>query len=193
MLGVGAGITSVFFGSGTPTATGLVTTAGGNMATRAGNPLVPGELTLVGVPRASISGSLSSADAAVPATFTSSYSAAFEGSPVLANLAGTYEGDSAGLGRVINATLTIDGAGNLTGSSVEGCEHGGSLTPHANANIFELRITFGTACPRQGTLTGHALWTAATPSSRATLTLLAAASEAGTAFTQGWVYFGARP
>jgi hypothetical protein len=194
MLGAGTGITSVFFGGGPVTASGFVSSSGGHMSTGSGNPLVAGELSLIGLPRSSISGTLAGTGAGFPAPFTASYSTAFEGSASLANLAGTYQGDSAGLGRVINATLTVDAAGLITGESpADHCTLSGSLTPEASANVLALSITFGTGCPQRGTMTGHALWRAAAGATPAALTLLASAGDSGGAFAQGWVFFGSRP
>lgn len=194
MLGAGTGINSVFFGGGPVTASGFVSSSGGHLSTSSGNPLVAGELSLIGLPRSSISGTLAGTGAGFPATFTASYSTAFEGTANLAALAGTYQGDSAGLGRVINATVTVDAAGLISGESpADGCALSGSLTPIAAANVLDLRITFGTNCPQRGTMTGHAVWRAAVGATPTALTLLASTGDSASAFAQGWVFFGARP
>jgi hypothetical protein len=194
MLGTGSGVSAVFFGSGTVTAAGFTSTAGGTLTTNSGDPLAPATVTLSGTPRTSATGTLTGTGPGLPAPFTLRYDASFEGTPeALAALAGTYQGNSSGLGRPINLDLVLDAAGGFTGTSSDNCPHTGTLTPSASANVYAVSITFQQGCPRRGPMTGYALWsppTTATP--QATLTIFTSASDPSSAFALGWVFFGGR-
>lgn len=193
-LGAGTGISTVFFGSGTVTANGFTSSTGGNLTVNSGAPLVPGAVTLTGVPKTSITGTLTGTGSAFPATFDSTYSATFEGTPSLATVAGSYLGNSSGLGRVINLTLTVDAStGAIAGVSSDGCTHTGTLTPNASANVYDLSVAFGAGCPFRSTFTGHAIWRAAAGANPAALTAFAAVGSAATSpFAEGWIFVGGK-
>jgi hypothetical protein len=188
LLGVNGGITTVFFGDGVVTDTGFASTAGGNLTTNSGKPLGAATVSLTGVPKTSITGTLAGSGPGFPATFTSTYRASFEGTPALATVAGTYEGDSSGLGRIAGLTLTVASNGDITGVSADLCEHTGKAVPDASANVYDITMTFGAGCPKQGTFTGHAILSAASGANPATLTMLAATSN----FGEGWIFVGGK-
>lgn len=187
MLGVSAGsLDTIFIGTGTVTASGFTSAAGGNLDTHSGLMSQPAAITLTGTPKASISGSFTGTGSGVPATFNSSYRSSFEGTATLANLAGTYGGNSVGLGRGVLLTIVIGADGRFAGTSVEPCLHTGTFVPNAGANVYDVTVTFGAGCPKAGSMTGHAVWQAATASLPATLTVLASNSD----FSDGWLFFG---
>ena len=193
MLGESGGIGTVFFGSGAMNGSSFASSAGGNLATSSGAPLSPATVTFTGVSKTSINGTLSGTGSGMPASFTSSYNAAFEGTPAaLSAIAGTYVGNSSGIGRPINLTLTFDGTGAFSGTSSDNCPHTGTLTPNATANVYNVSITFESGCPRRGGMTGHALWSPASGGTPATLTLFMSASDPNSAFALGWIFIGFR-
>ncbi len=154
----GQGVATIFFGSGTVTASGFTSAVGGNLDTHSGASLTAGSVTLTGQPKTSIAGTLSGNGVPI-VDFDLPYSTAFEGTATLADVAGSYFGDSTGLGRIISASITVDASGAITGESpADGCVHSGTLTPNASANVFDLSLTFGDNCPKKGELRGHALW-----------------------------------
>jgi hypothetical protein len=94
-------------------------------------------------------------------SFTSTSDADAESAPNLTLVTGTYAGLRSDHHTV---TVTVDAAGTLSGHSSEGCTFGGTLSPRARANVFNVTLTFeGGAC-RQGTetLTGVAFYDTAT-------------------------------
>jgi hypothetical protein len=187
----GGGITTIFFGSGTVTASGFTSAVGGTLDTHSGAPLATGSASVTGVPKTSIAGTLSGGG--VPLVdFNLPYSTRFEGTANLADVAGTYLGDSTGLGRIVSARITVGPGGAFTGESpADGCVHSGTLTPHGSANVFDVRILFGDNCPKQGELRGHALWSPASGTLPATLTLFAS-SDLSRPRPDAWAYFAGR-
>jgi hypothetical protein len=135
-----------------------------------------------------ISGTLSSV--AVNATFTANYRSSFEGPPTLASVVGTYAGQFAGLGPgdgfLLN--LTVNAAGDLSGTTASGCNHTGRLTPDSKVNVYAVTVTFAGGCRKQGTLAGHALWQAAVGASPPTLTIFAISGD----FRDGWLFLGGK-
>jgi hypothetical protein len=189
--GAGQGIATIFFGSGTVTDSGFTSAVGGNLDTHSGAPLAAGSVTLTGRPKASIAGTLSGNGVPI-IDLDLRYSTLFEGTATLADVAGSYLGDSTGLGRIISASITVDASGAITGESpADGCVHSGTLTPNASANVFDVRITFGDGCPKKGELRGHALRSAASDTTPATLTMFAS-SDLSRPGADAWAYFAVR-
>ncbi len=187
----GSGIATIFFGSGTVSASGFTSAVGGNLDTHSGAPLATGSASLTGVPKTSIAGTLSDSGAPL-LDFNLPYSARFEGSARLADVAGSYFGDSTGLGRIISASITVDATGAFSGQSpADGCVHSGTLTPNSSANVFDVRIAFGDNCPKRGELRGHALWNAGSGTLPATLTMFAS-SDLSRPSPDAWAYFAGR-
>ncbi len=78
-------------------------------------------------------------------TFTSAFSTAYDATPSLANLAGTFAGQVAFSGGVENANVTVSTSGALSGVGTSGCTVTGSVAPRARGNAFNVTITFGGA------------------------------------------------
>lgn len=187
----GQGVATIFFGSGTVTGSGFTSAVGGNLDTHSGASLTAGSVTLTGQPKTSIAGTLSGNGVPI-VDFDLPYSTAFEGTATLADVAGSYFGDSTGLGRIISASITVDASGAITGESpADGCVHSGTLTPNASANVFDLSLTFGDNCPKKGELRGHALWNPASGTAPATLTMFAS-SDLSRPSPDAWAYFAGK-
>jgi len=78
------------------------------------------------------------------ANFTTTYDAAYELTPLLSELGGTYSGQVASSAGVESATLTVNGnTGNVTGTSLSGCGFTGTATPRTDGNAFDMSVTFG--------------------------------------------------
>ena len=94
--------------------------------------------------RQSLNGSIAYPGASV-ATFTTAFDPAYDATPSLASLAGTYTGQagssSAG---VESATVTIASTGVFTGET-DGCTFSGTVSPRTRGNIFDQSVTFGGA------------------------------------------------
>lgn len=103
--------------------------------------------------------------ALVPSTtvnFTTDYLAAYETPATLVAVQGSHSG-SAGVGSTIQpgASFSIDSAGALTaGVEASGCAYVGNLTPVANANVYNVTLTFtaGGSCGYSGSFTGAAFF-----------------------------------
>lgn len=93
-------------------------------------------------------------------TFATAYDPAYELTPSLAALAGTYTGAVAFSLGVENATVQVSDSGVITGTGESGCTLTGTASPRTSGNVFNLSITFGGApCYFAGqTLTGIAYY-----------------------------------
>jgi hypothetical protein len=98
------------------------------------------------VERQSINGSVSYPGPSVT-TFTSTYDTAYDTTPTLASLAGTYTGQagSSAAGGVQSATVTVTPTGAFTVVEADGCRLSGTASPRSRGNIFDQRVTFGPA------------------------------------------------
>jgi len=76
-------------------------------------------------------------------TFTSAYDPAYEITPSLSTLNGTYTGQVALSQGIENATMTINPAGDVSGAGQSGCTFTGAATPRTDGNAFNISITFG--------------------------------------------------
>jgi hypothetical protein len=107
--------------------------------------------------RQSLSGSITSPGAS-DTTFTSTFDPAYDTTPSLASLAGTYTGQAGSAGGVQSATVTVASNGVFTGVEADGCSFTGTASPRVRGNIFDQNVTFGGApCEFSGsTLVGIA-------------------------------------
>lgn len=124
--------------------------------------------------------------AGAPTTFTSTYDPSYETVPTLATIAGTYSGTVAfSLGSQA-ASVTVSTGGEVTGSA-NGCSLAGLAKPRADANAYDVSITFGPApCYFAGqTFAGIGYFNATTKR------LYAAAPNA--ARTDGVLFVGTKP
>jgi hypothetical protein len=76
--------------------------------------------------------------------FAGAYNSAYELSPNLNTLVGTY---SAPLANNQIVTVTLSTAGTLSGNSTDGCTFTGTVSPRTKGNVFNVTVTFqGGAC-----------------------------------------------
>jgi len=94
--------------------------------------------------RQSLSGSITYPGAS-GATFTSTFDPAYDTTPSLASLAGTYTGQAGSSGGVRSATVTVASNGVFTGVEADGCTFTGTASPRVRGNIFDQSVTFGGA------------------------------------------------
>ena len=94
--------------------------------------------------RQSLSGSIIYSGV-VGATFTSTFVPAYDATPSLASLAGTYTGQSGSSGGVESTTVTVASNGVFTGVGASGCSFTGTFTPRVHGNIFDGSLTYGGA------------------------------------------------
>ena len=110
MLGNGSGgLTNVYFGAGPITPTTFNSTAAGNFPL-AGGAMTPAALTSSGVAKASIAGAVAESLSG-GITFSSTYSAAYEGTATLAAAEGSYTGDAASPEGIALTTLSVGPTG----------------------------------------------------------------------------------
>jgi len=78
--------------------------------------------------------------------FTSTYDTAYDTTPTLASLAGTYTGQAGSSAEgVQSATVTVTATGAFTGVEADGCIFSGTASPRSRGNIFDQSVTFGVA------------------------------------------------
>lgn len=120
-------------------------------------------------------------------TFISTYNAAYDQTPSLATIAGTYSGSAAVIGGSESATVTVSSAGGVNGTGADGCQFTGTAAPHAHGNIYDLSITFGGGACINGTstVTGVGYFNATTK------TLYSAALNS--ARSNGFIFVGTKP
>ena len=94
-------------------------------------------------------------------SFTSTSDGDSELVPNLTLVTGTYAGLRADNHTV---TVTVDGAGTISGHSTDGCTVAGTLSPRAKGNVFHTAVTFGGGTCRHGTerLTGVTMYDSTT-------------------------------
>jgi hypothetical protein len=79
-------------------------------------------------------------------SFTSTYDTAYDTTPTLASLAGTYTGQAGSSAEgVQSATVTVTATGAFTGIEADGCTFSGTASPRSRGNIFDQSVTFGGA------------------------------------------------
>ena len=96
------------------------------------------------VARQSLSGSITYSGAGIT-TFTSTFDPAYDTTPSLASLAGTYTGQAGSSGGVQSATVTVASNGTFTGVEADGCSFTGTATLRVRGNIVDQSVTFGGA------------------------------------------------
>jgi hypothetical protein len=116
------------------------------------------------VMKQSFSGSLKYKTSGTQFTFAGTYDAAYELTPSLSSVAGSYTGSALTSGGVEFATTTISSSGSITGSSASGCSFSGSISPRAHGNVYNLTITFagGVCANGSSTVTGVGYFDAGT-------------------------------
>jgi hypothetical protein len=77
--------------------------------------------------------------------FTSAFGTAYDQTPSLAPLAGTFAGQASFSRGNENANLTVAASGALSGSSTSGCTLTGTVAPRTRGNVFNVSITLGAA------------------------------------------------
>ena len=108
------------------------------------------------VAKTSIAGTVAYAGGTT-ASFGGTYNVGYEQAASLAQLAGTYGGETADLGATQAAAVTVNPAGLIAGTSTGGCSYAGVASPHASGNVFDVTMTFQSGCTESGnTLRGHA-------------------------------------
>lgn len=147
--------------------------------------VVAATVTATPVARQSFNGSVTSPGRSA-VTFTTTYNAAYEQTPSLATLAGTYSGQVALSAGVQTATVTVASSGAVSGNG-QGCLFSGTVVPRSDANAFNVTVTFGAApCFFVGqTFSGIAYYNATARR------LYAAAPNA--ARTDGVLFIGTKP
>lgn len=120
-------------------------------------------------------------------TFTSSYNTAYDQTPSLATLAGTYTGSAAVIGGSESATVTVAASGAVSGSGASGCQFTGSATPHAHGNVYDLTITFagGVCANGTSTVTGIGYFNSATK--------MLYSAALNSARSNGFIFVGTKP
>jgi hypothetical protein len=97
-------------------------------------------------------------------TFTGAYDSAFQTTPTLTAVAGTYTGRVGHPRGNEAASVTVSSSGAMSGRGSSGCVVNGSLTPRAKGNVYTTTVTFGgSPCLLPNTtLTGASYFDAAT-------------------------------
>ena len=95
--------------------------------------------------RQSLNGSITYPGPSVT-SFTSPYDTAYDTTPTLASLAGTYTGQAGSSAQgVQSATVTVTATGAFTAVEADGCTFSGTASPRSRGNIFDQSVTFGGA------------------------------------------------
>jgi len=112
------------------------------------------DLTIAGtyVAKQSIAGNLNYGGAK-PTTFNASYDARYTQPATLANIAGSYSGQSATAGENEGANFTVSATGAISGSGASGCRFTGSVAPRGNVAAYDLTLSFLGGICEQGTAT----------------------------------------
>ncbi|TJZ66841.1 hypothetical protein [Chitiniphilus eburneus] len=120
----------------------------------------PASITGSYTEQSTISGSLTYGQNADTVTFSANYDSAYENTPSLAAVAGSYDGLASSPGGTEVVVLTVDSDGKVTGVDTAGCAFSGTVTPDATHNYYAISTTFGVApCVSAGlTFTGVALY-----------------------------------
>ena len=84
-------------------------------------------------------------------TFTSAYDPAYEQTPAISAIAGTYSGISSVPGTNEVTSIVITSPGVIAGAGTGGCKFLGTVTPRARGNAYDLSIAFGGGACSSGT------------------------------------------
>lgn len=117
-----------------------------------------GSITGSYMERQTISGSAVSLSGAN--TFSASFDSRYDSAPTIANVVGTFTGQSATLSSVDNVSVTVANDGSFVSLGAGGCSSSGIIAPRSAGNIFDLTLYAGPApCAFAGqTLTGIAFY-----------------------------------
>lgn len=103
-------------------------------------------------PQQSITGTVTS-PSAPGVGFNANYKSQFAIPVSLVNLAGSYTGTAVDAAGQAGATLAIDFAGSITGTTASGCAFTGSAAPQAGVGVFDVVIRFaGAPCSNGSSL-----------------------------------------
>lgn len=105
------------------------------------------------VAKQSFNGSVTYPSSSQNVTFASAYNAAYDQTPSLSAIAGTYAGSAAVVAGSESATVTITSGGAISGSGTSGCQFTGTTAPRAKGNVYDLVVTFGGGVCSNGTST----------------------------------------
>jgi hypothetical protein len=84
-------------------------------------------------------------------TFTSAYDPAYEQTPAISAIAGTYSGISSVTGTNEVTSIVITAPGVIAGVGTGGCKFLGTVAPRSRGNAYDLSITFGGGACSSGT------------------------------------------
>lgn len=126
--------------------------------------LLSGSLSASYTQQKSLNGSINYPSLNQTVTFTGAYDSAFQTTPTLAAVAGTYTGRVGHPRGNEAASVTVSSMGAISGRGASGCVVSGSLTPRAKGNVYTTSVTFGgSPCLLpNATLTGASYFDAAT-------------------------------
>lgn len=88
-----------------------------------------------------------------PTSFTATYDARYTQPASLANVAGSYTGQSATAGEKEPASFTVSATGAVSGTGATGCRFTGSVTPRGAVAVYDLSLSFLGGICEQGTAT----------------------------------------
>jgi hypothetical protein len=120
-------------------------------------------------------------------SLSGTYSTDYDLTPSLSTVAGTYSGTAATAGGVEAATVTISGAGAISGMSAGGCHFTGTASVRTKGNVYNIAVMFGGGVCSNGTNTvnGVAYYDATSSS------IVSAALNSGR--SNGFLFEGAKP
>ncbi len=105
------------------------------------------------VAKQTLNGSISYPTLNQVSTFVSTYNTAYDQTPSLATIAGTYTGSVFQVMGTEGATVTVTSSGTLSGTGGTGCQFTGTVAPDAHGNVYDLTVTFGGGVCSNGTST----------------------------------------
>lgn len=106
-------------------------------------PTVPLTVSASYVSKQSFNGTATSTSPAKTSTFTGTYDAAYDRTPQLSAMAGTYTGITGSRLFLEDATVVVNASGSVTGTGQSGCKLSGTVKPKAAGNAFDITYTFG--------------------------------------------------
>ena len=139
------------------------------------------------VARQSFNGTVTYPTLGQSVTFTTTFNPAYDVTPSLATIAGAYTGTAAVVKGAETATVTIASSGLLNGVGATGCRFGGTATPRAKGNVYDVSVTFAGGVCTNGTSTVAGVAYFDTAAKR----LYSAAVNS--ARTNGFIFVGVKP
>ncbi|GAA5787041.1 hypothetical protein [Chitiniphilus shinanonensis] len=112
--------------------------------------------------QSTISGNLTYGQNGDQVTFSANYDTAYDNTPSLSAVTGTYDGVASSPGGTELVVFTVGTDGKVAGVDPNNCTFSGTLTPNADHNYYALSVTFGASpCVAAGqTFTGVSLYQA---------------------------------